>query len=172
VSLVRRVGDRIRLQLEPPETELLRSLHEGLVATLEDPTASDPVIDRLFPSTVVGDDEADAEVRMLLRDELLEQRRSGLAALVRLLDEGSVVRGRTRLDLAEDDAALVLGVLNDLRLAIGARIDVEHLDRGTLTDDDPVVSNLAVMDHLGWMQEQLLGALDPGSVAGTDDREA
>jgi hypothetical protein len=171
VSTVKRIGDRIRVQLEPPEVRLLRSLHDGLVATLDDPEAGDPVIERLFPSAVLGDDEADREVRALLRDELLEQRRNGLAAVVQLLDEGTSVRGRVRLDLEPDGAELMLGVLNDLRLAIGARIGVEHLDRPSIerdptAADDALITSLAVMDHLGWMQEQLLEALDPSSASG------
>ena len=64
------------------------------------------------------------------------------------------------VDLAEDEPLQVLGVLNDIRLAIGARIDIEAIDRDQVSEDDPVAYPIAVMDHLGWWQEQLLAILD------------
>lgn len=161
----RRQGEHIRMQLDPVEIDLLRSLRDGLRGTLTAGDGGDPVVRRLFPATVVGDDAADRELRRLLHDDLLQSRLSGLEALGDLLDRGVEHRGHVRVRLDADEAALVLGVLNDLRLAIGARIGVESLDRDDLEDDDPVAYRLAVMDHLAWLQEQLLAILDPASVA-------
>lgn len=161
----RRQGDHIRMQLDPVEVELLRSLRDGLRGTLSTGDGDDPVVRRLFPSAVLGDEEADHELRRLLRDELLQARLSGLEALADLLDRGVEHRGSVRVRLDGEEAALVLGVLNDLRLAIGARIGVEHLERDDVGPDDPVAYRLAIMDHLAWLQEQLLAILDPASVA-------
>lgn len=161
----RRQGDHIRMQLDPVEIDLLRSLRDGLRGTLSSGDGEDPVLRRLFPAAVVGDEEADRELRRLLRDDLLQSRLSGLEALADLLDRGVEHRGHVRVRLDGEEAALVLGVLNDLRLAIGARIGIESLERDDLDPDDPVVYRLAVMDHLAWLQEQLLAILDPASVA-------
>ncbi|MBS3940019.1 MAG: DUF2017 family protein [Actinobacteria bacterium] len=161
----RRQGDHIRMQLDPVEIDLLRSLRDGLRSTLDGGDADDPVLRRLFPATVVGDDAADHELRRLLYDDLLQSRLVGLDALATLLDRGVEHRGHVRVRLDGEEAALVLGVLNDLRLAIGARIGVESLERDDLDPDDPVAYRLAVMDHLAWLQEQLLAILDPASVA-------
>lgn len=162
-------GDGIRAQFEPQEVELLRTLEQGVSQTLEHGDDADPVIERLFPAAVAGDDDADAELRRLLRDELLETRQAGLRALVEILDRARPHRGRLRVDLTGDEPLLVLGVLNDLRLAIGARIGIEHLDRQDIPDDDALRYRLAVMDHLGWWQEQLLVLLDDPADTGSID---
>ncbi|TVP68259.1 MAG: DUF2017 family protein [Nitriliruptor sp.] len=158
-TFVRR-GELIRLQLRPQEVTLLTRLAGELRTALEEPGAGDPVVARLFPPAVLGDPEADREVRDLLADALLADRLTGLEAVLELLERGRRSKGRLVVDLVDDEPLLVLGVLNDIRLAIGARIDIEALDRDRLAEDDPVAYPVAVMDHLGWWQEQLLTILD------------
>jgi hypothetical protein len=161
----RRHGDHVRMQLEPIEVDLLRTTRDGVRAAISGGDGSDPINRRLFPRALDGDAEADEELRRLLHDDLLAARLAGLDALVELLDRGTPHRGVLRVDLRDDEPMLVLGVLNDLRLAIGARVGIEHLDRAALDEDDPVAYRLAVMDHLAGMQEQLLAILDPPSVS-------
>jgi hypothetical protein len=169
IRTFRRHGDRIRMQLEPIEVDLLRTTRDGVRAALAGGDTSDPIVQRLFPRALAGDDEADAELRRLLHDDLLASRLAGLDALIDLLDRGRPHRGVLRVDLEGDEPLLVLGVLNDLRLAIGARVGISDLDRNTLDEDDPVTYRLAVMDHLAGMQEQLLAILDPPSVSVHED---
>lgn len=157
-------GQAVRLELEPFEVELLRALAPGLRQLLEDPDPDDPAVARLFPATIADDDEADAELRRLIFDDLLEERLAGLAALEEILDRGVAHRSRLRVDLVEDEPALVLGVLNDVRLTLGARIGIEQLDRDEIDVDHPAAATVAMMDHLGWFQEQLLSVVDPPSV--------
>lgn len=157
-------GDGVRMQLELFEVDLLVSLRDALHDTLSGDDPDQRVLERLFPAAVGGDAEADAELRAMLHEDLLQSRLDGLDALVRLLERGSRHRGSLRVDLEEDEPALVLGVLNDLRLALGARIGIERLDRDGLAPDDPVQHRLAIMDHLAWWQEQLLAIIDPPSV--------
>lgn len=163
----RRHGKAIRATFGKGELDLLRSLRDQLWETLAAPDPDDPVIKRLFPPAVLGDPEAEREMRALLVDDLLASRLAGLDALVELLDRGTIHRGSVRIDLVEDEPLLVLGVLNDVRLAIGARIDIEALDRERLPEDDPVQYRLALMDHLGWWQEQLLAVLSSGGPSET-----
>ncbi len=148
------------MQLRPPEAELLGRLAGELRTALDAPEPDDPVHARLFPPAVLGDPEADGEVRDLLADALLADRLAGLASVLALLERGRRTRGRLVVDLRDEEPMLVLGVLNDIRLAIGARIDVEAIDRELVREDDPVAYPIAVMDHLGWWQEQLLAILD------------
>ncbi len=162
----RRHGRAIRATFGEGELELLRSLRDQLREALASPDPDDPVIKRLFPPAVLGDPEAEREMRALLVDDLLASRLAGLDALVGLLDRGTLHRGSVRIDLVDDEPMLVLGVLNDVRLAIGARIDIEALDRGSVTDDDPVSYRLALMDHLGWWQEQLLSIMGGSGIDG------
>lgn len=160
----RRHGDHIRADLEQVEVDLLRQLRDGLRDSLEQAHEDDPVIERLFPSAVTGDDEADDELRRLIHDDLLRSKLTGLDELVAILERAEPHRNRLRVELAPEEAMLMLGVLNDLRLAIGARVRVEEIERGSLSPDDPRVGPLAVMDHLAALQEQLLEIIDPESV--------
>lgn len=161
------------MELEAVEVELLQSLQQGLRAALRNADHSDPIVGRLFPATVRGDEDADRELRDMIHDDLLRDRLDGLDTLLGLLERGTRRGGGARVDLVEDEPVAVLGVLNDLRLAIGAQVGIEELDRDTLEADDAVTYRLAVMDHLAWLQEQLLQVLDPAStrVHEEDERE-
>jgi hypothetical protein len=156
-----RRGEVIRWTLHHQELELLRQLVDDLGRAIGQPAApDDPVQARLFPPAVLGDPDADAEVRDLITDALLADRLAALEEVVGLLERGRIQRGRHVTDLVDDEPLRVLTVLNDIRLAIGARIDVEALDRDRIGEEDAVAYPLAVMDHLGWWQEQLLVLLD------------
>lgn len=121
-------------------------------------------VQRLFPRTVLGDDDADTELRALIHDDLAGVKRAGLDALAALLDGGAWKGRELRVSLSPDDTLLVLGVLNDLRLSIGARIGIEDLERESVDPESPVAYRLAVMDHLAGWQELLLAIVDPPSV--------
>lgn len=146
------------------EVELVRDLVGSLTHVLDDPDPDDAAVARLFPRAVGDDDEADAELRRLIHDDLVGVKRAGLEALRALLD-GGTWRGRElRVALEPDDALLVLGVCNDLRLAIAARVGFAKIEARELDPDDPDVYRLAVIDHLGLWQELLLELLDPPAV--------
>ncbi len=162
----KRHGDGVRMELESFEVELLAELRDGLHRQLVDGDHADPVMQRLFPAQVAPEDEfVDMEVRDLIYDDLLRERLDGLEALHAIIDRGKHHRGRLRVDLKHDEAPLMLGVLNDLRLAIGARIGITKLDRDEVDEDHPAAYPVAVMDHLAWLQEQLLSIIDPASVS-------
>jgi hypothetical protein len=163
----KRHGEAIRANFTPVEERLLRSAREQLRDALTDDDPADPVIERLYPSTVLGDAEADVELRGLLKDDLLTVRLAGLDALVEVLDRGTHHRHGLRVELRDDEPLLVLGVLNDLRLAIGARLGIERIDRDAVDPEDPLAYRIAVMDHLAWWQEELLAIIDPMAVAWT-----
>ena len=64
--------------------------------------------------------------------------------------------------LSRDQADAWLGALNDLRLVLGTRLEVtEDLDADDLAEDDPRLPGLEIYGWLGWLQESLLGCLDP-----------
>jgi hypothetical protein len=160
----KRHGDRIRWTLDRIETDLLISLLTSLLGVLDAGDVVDPVSQRLFPPTVLGDPEADAELRALIHDDLAVVKKRGLEEIAGLLARGQRVRDGLRVELDADAAHLVLGVLNDLRLSIGARVGIEQLDRKSIPPDAPEAYRLAVMDHLAYWQELLLAIVDPQSV--------
>jgi hypothetical protein len=66
------------------------------------------------------------------------------------------------VDLDHDNANAWLGAINDMRLALGVRLNVqentsEFLE--LLSPDDPLRGVYAVYTWLGWLQESLLSAL-------------
>lgn len=163
-----RRGDAVRWALEPWEDALLRSLREDIRDLLEHGDPGDRVLQRLHPPAS-GDADVDAELRGLMHDELLTARLTGLDALLEILDRAEHHRDHLRVDLVDDEPLVVLGVANDLRLALGTRVGIERIDRGEIARDDPVVATLAVMDHLAALQEALLAIIDPDSLAHYDD---
>lgn len=159
----RRQGDAIRMTLSPPELDLLTALRTELEQALRLPDPADPAMQRLFPPPVLGDAELEVATRAAMVDELLERRLEGLQELLAMLERAESHRSSWRVLLVDEEPMVVLGVLNDLRLAIGARLDIEALDRDAISRDDPVAYRLAVMDLLGWWQEQLIAILDPSA---------
>jgi hypothetical protein len=85
--------------------------------------------------------------------ELLNGRREALDLLARTAKQ-------KRLSATEADAWL--RALNDLRLVLGTRLDVqEDMLLDDLRPDDPRASGLAIYGWLSWLQEQLVAALTP-----------
>ena len=139
----------LRLRLPREEQTLLRELAHDLQAQLED-EAGDPSLRRLFPPAY-DDDEDERGYRDLMGSELLNGRREALKVL-----EGTV--SQRRLTAAEADAWL--RALNDLRLVLGTRMDVqEDTLLGELDPLDPRSQGLALYAYLSWLQEQLVEAL-------------
>jgi hypothetical protein len=117
------------------------------------------VFPRLLPDAYSGDPDAAAEFRRLtetsLRSEKAEAARQVLADLAAAEPEG-----RVRVD--ETAARVWLCALNDLRLALGTRLEIteqsyDELER--LRATDPRASTYAVYSWLGWLQETLVRAL-------------
>jgi len=130
-----------------------RSLLAGVVAELRallDGAPGDPSLRRLFPPAY---DEAEDEraYRDLMGGELLDGRRAALDVIAQTVEH-------ERLTSEEADAWL--RALNDLRLVLGTRLDVqEDTFAEELRRDDPRAPALAVYGYLSWMQEQLIEAL-------------
>ena len=142
-------GGAVELRLSRDE----RSLLAGVVAELRallDGAPGDPSLRRLFPPAY---DEAEDEraYRDLMGSELLDGRRAALDVVAQTVDH-------ERLSTEEADAWL--RALNDLRLVLGTRLDVqEDTFAEELRRDDPRAPALAVYGYLSWMQEQLIEAL-------------
>jgi hypothetical protein len=118
----------------------------------------DVVLQRLLPDAYKEDDQAAAEFRRFtergLRDNKVTDAKRVLTAI-----EGaaSVSDG---ISLEPDDQLAWLRALNDLRLAIGTRLDIQEEDDHTvwekLPDDDPRRLTYDLYDWLGYVQSALL----------------
>ena len=144
-------------QLSRDERTLVANLASELRSLLDGDTG-DPSLRRLFPPAY--DEEADETVyRDLMGSELLNGRREALELLARTAKEKR---------LSADEAGAWLRALNDLRLVLGTRLDVqEDMLLDDLRPDDPRASGLAIYGWLSWLQEQLVAALSAGLEGGT-----
>jgi hypothetical protein len=143
---------------------LLLELLDDLDEAIDGPT-DDPVVQRLFPRAVEGDEDEDAELRMLLAGDLLLRRHEAIRACREVLDAGRRTRGTdgVTVTLTDDEPAMLLAVLNDVRLALGARVGATAVELRQLVDDDDHQAHRALetMDLLAWCQMQLLEHIDP-----------
>ena len=142
----------LRLRLPRSERDLLRHLRaelEQLLAT----APGDPSLRRLFPPAY-EDEDAEEEYRRLMRDELLGGRRRALRVLEETADSDR---------LSTEEAQAWLTALNDLRLVLGTRLDIqeETLLHG-FDPSDPRAPELALYGYLSWLQEQLVEAIGAG----------
>jgi len=142
-------GGGVELRLSWDERSLLAGLVTELRALL-DGAPGDPSLRRLFPPAY--DEDADERAyRDLMGNELLDGRRAALELVAETVE-------RERLSVEEADTWL--RALNDLRLVLGTRLDVqEDTFAEELRRDDPRGPALAVYGYLSWMQEQLIEAL-------------
>jgi hypothetical protein len=113
---------------------------------------------------------ASAEFRRFTENDLRARKREDGLAVVRTLDSvspdpsaGKKGNGGAVLTLRPEESRQWLGALNDLRLAIGARLEVTDDDEGgelyTLPDSDPRKPMVMAYLWLGGMQESLIETL-------------
>jgi hypothetical protein len=165
-----RRGDEVRFHLHEVERRALVSLIADLDARLASDTADDPVLERLSPRAVLGDADADRDLRATLGPTLRDERRAAFAGVIARLSEAGG-RSRVEVRLRGDEPWMLLGVLNDVRLAIGARVGIDDLDRDALLPQDPRARSVGMIDHLGWWQWRLIAVLDPEAAAAAEPRE-
>ena len=157
----KRIGrDRLRVRLTQDEVAVLRGLPDQLRTVLGE-DEDEPVNRRLFPPAYldVADVERDSEYHRLMHDDLVNEKLANLDLVTGSLGRGSTTVRRWTVELTDEEAAAWLGVLNDLRLALGVRLDVTEDFDGDVDDTDPRAPALHLLSYLGWLEEQLLDAL-------------
>ncbi|MGA5317945.1 DUF2017 domain-containing protein [Streptomyces pseudogriseolus] len=139
---------------------------------------SDPVLRRLFPDAYVDPEGAgrpeeaeeqrvhSAEFRRYTENDLRAGKRDNALAVIRSLDAlRAAGEGGAVLELTPQESQRWLGALNDLRLAIGARLDITDEDDSDLLfhlpDEDPRKPMVMAYLWLGGLQETLVSTLMP-----------
>ncbi|MBT3161934.1 DUF2017 domain-containing protein [Streptomyces sp. Vc74B-19] len=139
---------------------------------------SDPVLRRLFPDAYVDPEgapqaqeaeeqrEYSSEFRRYTENDLRAGKRDNALAVIRSLDGlGPAGEGGAVLKLSPQDSRRWLGALNDLRLAIGARLEITDEDDSDLLfhlpDEDPRKPMVMAYLWLGGLQETLVSTLLP-----------
>ncbi|MCI3276426.1 DUF2017 domain-containing protein [Streptomyces cylindrosporus] len=138
----------------------------------------DPVLRRLFPDAysdpegTPGPEEAEeqqahsAEFRRYTENDLRAGKRENALAVIRCLDALTpALDGGAILKLSTAESRQWLGALNDLRLAIGSRLEIEDEDDTDvlyrLPDEDPRKPMVMAYLWLGGLQETLVNTLMP-----------
>jgi hypothetical protein len=157
----KRIGtDRVRVRLAHDEVAILRGLPDQLRSVLGEGD-DEPVIRRLFPPAYldVADIERDTEYHRLMHDDLVKEKLANLELVTASLERGAASVRRWTVELSDEEATAWLAVLNDLRLALGVRLDITEDFDGEVDDADPRAPALRLLSYLGWLEEQLLDAL-------------
>jgi hypothetical protein len=140
-----------RIRLEAVESALLTTLFDDLEGALQTLPGDDPVRERLFPAAYRDDDEAADEFRLLTEDSLREGKAQHLSEC-----RAELPSGEGEIDLDDEAAQRWLTVLNDLRLAIGTRLDVSEDDDPAIDPADPDAQLRAIYQWLTALQDSLV----------------
>jgi hypothetical protein len=154
-----RHGDVVA-RLDPAEAGivgLLLDQLEQLLAADADDVAGDPVMARLLPDGHRSDPELAADYRELTESSLRSGKTDDLAIVRATLPEGG---GEIRLD--RDQAGAWLRTSNDLRLALGTRLDITEDTEPPDEIADEQDQQLAVYYWLTSLQGSLVDALADG----------
>jgi hypothetical protein len=151
-------GDEVVARFDPAEVGVLGLLLDQLEQLLDaDAVDDDPVLRRLFPDGHRGDAEIAADYRDLTEESLRSGKADDLAIVRATLPPGG---GDVRLE--REQAGAWLRTTNDVRLALGVRLDITE---DTEPPDDPAEDEgqqLAVYYWLTAVQGSLVDALVDG----------
>lgn len=122
----------------PPEDATLRRLLPDFYSEDDDRSAGDA-------------DRLNAALRSIHEPEIIDAKR---AAAQQVLDTIPAAGGR--VELSEDDANAWVAAVNDLRLALGAMLEIGPGGLERLSADDPLAAHLDVYQWLTVLQEYLV----------------
>ena len=153
-------GGVVVARLEPAEAGIMGLLLDQLEQLLDadaDDVRGDPVMTRLLPDGHRDDPEVAADYRELTEASLRSDKADDLALLRATLPADG---GEVRLDA--DQAAAWLRSTNDLRLALGTRLDIDEDTEPPEEIADEGDQQLAVYYWLTALQGSLVDALVAG----------
>ena len=140
------------VRLTVSEREAIRGVPGMLRELLTDADpATDPALQRLFPSAYVDDPERSAEFAHMVHDDLLAQRLAAVDTMERTIEADR---------LSADEVTAWLATINDVRLMLGVRLEVtESSTPLDFDDDDDRAASYAVYAFLSWLEEDVVSAL-------------
>lgn len=139
---------RIALRLPEGLAAALPHLGEELSALLE---SDSDAVRRVFPTAYPDDPEREAGYQVMVRGELIDRHREGIALIAATLDQDH---------LTDEQLGAWLTTVNALRLVLGAVLGIED-DAGEpdLTDDDPRLPAWQLYHVLSLLLEDIVAAL-------------
>ncbi|MBK0420042.1 DUF2017 domain-containing protein [Leucobacter sp. CSA1] len=177
-------GGGLRLRLDPDEAALLDQLvgqliellqghsrtaldPDPLFASLEvggtDERPADPALARLFPDAYEGDEEA-AGFRRVTEQGLLNRKLQDAMSVTSALGLGGgpEVEDPVELEITPETLPVWVRTLTSLRLAIAARVGLEHeSDHALLLHDEETRGTVLVYDWLAAILDSVLRMTPP-----------
>ena len=139
------------VRLTTSEREAIRGVPGMLRTLLQDADlATDPALQRLFPSAYLDDPERSLEFEHMVRDDLLAQRIAAVDTMERTIEADR---------LSEDEVTAWLATINDVRLMLGVRLEVTESSTPLDFEDDDRAASYAVYAFLSWLEEDVVSAL-------------
>ena len=151
-SLQRRPDGTFGWNLGRNERDVLTHVAKDFRALLTAETpSSDPSLQRLFPPARTDDPIAELEYERKVGDDLLAAKLEQLDVLERC--------AASRV-LSENDVLACMRAVNDLRLVLGTRLDVqEDSDPSDFEGDPERRSTFELYAYLSWLLESLIDAM-------------
>lgn len=157
----RRPDGGLDVELHQDEAGLVRNVLTALRQVVAG-EGEDPAVARLYPPAFDDEEEA-GDWAFLTRDTLARERSERIDRVLATLDAGKESRARWEGRLDADDASAWLGAVNDARLVLGVRIGVtEEMYERPPPPGDERRSAFDVYTYFGWLESELLEALEPG----------
>lgn len=155
-----KMANGLRLSLDEQEAGILRELTREMRLLLEaDVPPQDDVMQRLFPKAH-DEPREQQSYEELVGAELRRVKMEALATVERGLSGG----GAVVVELTGEEVDEWLRLLNDLRLAIGTRLQVDDSKMEKPFDaTDPEAPALSVLHWLGWLQGTMLEEMEAAS---------
>jgi hypothetical protein len=142
----------------------LEKLPDQLRPILEAPDFSDAVVSRLFPRAYTTDPDAEEEYQRLLRQDLVRQKLNALQAFERTVESAKKIDTQIGtvlvIKLSDEDLALWLGFLHDMRTVLGTCLDISDDDwHQSFSPEDPNAMEWVTLEWLSYLEENILDAL-------------
>lgn len=119
-----------------------------------DQLPDDPILARLFPNAY-DDEQLSSEFRRYTETSLHEKKEQTITNLLSALP----VEGAVSIELDRGGIDQWMRAINDLRLALGVVLDIDHNSDerfAEIDEADPIFFTLQVFYWLGWLQENLI----------------
>ncbi len=152
-------GDTLILSLAPEEAQFLALLPVELREVFDGPL-DDPAGRRLFPRAYLDptEEEAETEWKAMVHPDIMRQRLDALATVTASLGRATRQGDFMELALEPDDVHAWLGVLNDVRLVLGTRLEITE-DEWEIEADDPRAGAFGVYAWLSQLEQDLVDQL-------------
>ena len=145
---VRAVDGGYSLRLPDGLRQVLPRLSDELGELLASDEAS---VRRVFPTAYPDDAEREAGYQALIRGELVDRHRAGLALLAATADAEM---------LSQDELTRWMTTINAVRLILGTALDVAEDHELELDDDDPRQFTFQLFTVLGLLLGDIVEAFD------------